>query len=494
MSLQWRVITSCLRRPTHTFFIDDRREWKGLTLLVAAFHIAEHIRERSSSHTVAAMLPTSGAAAAVALAAWMLGRTFVPLNYLLGKDELQYVIDDCETDIIFTARPMLDFIGHTPRCGTITLLEDLNFKGVPDLFWPARSGPDDLGVLLYTSGTTGKPKGVMLTHRNIESNIRQCVRGVRFTKDDTLLGVLPQFHSFGFTVLTMLPLVVGCTTVFTARFVPTKILQLMREHRPTAFIGIPSMYSALLRAKSAAGEDFESIRFPISGGEPLPRSVAEEFEERFGVLICEGYGLTETSPVTHVLMPEVYERGTVGRALPEVEVKIADPENGHRVPRGGEGEVRLRGPNIMKGYYKLPGMTAEVFDEEGYFRTGDMGREDEQGRLSITGRIKEMMIVGGENVFPREIEEVLNAHETVRASGVIGVHDDVRGELPWAFIELEEGKEFNESALRSWCRERLAGYKVPREIRVVDELPRNPTGKIMRKNLGKFVTDDAETQ
>lgn len=491
MSLQWRILKSCVLRPGHTFFIDDRRAWKGVTLVVAAYHIASYLRAHSSSKTVGVMMPTSGATPAVALAAWMLGRTVVPLNYLLKKDELQYVIDHCETDIIITARPMLEFLGYQPECKAVTCLEDLSFKGVPDLFWPARSEPDDLAVLLYTSGTSGKPKGVMLTHHNIESNIGQCVRGVHFTKDDTLLGVLPQFHSFGFTVLTMLPLVVGCSTVFTAKFLPTKILQLMREHQPTAFIGIPSMYTALLRAKSVTRDDFASLRFPISGGEPLPKSVAEEFDELFGLRICEGYGLTETSPVTHVLLPDVYERGSVGRALPDVDVKIADAENGHRLPRTGEGEIRMKGPNIMKGYYKMPDETAACFDEEGYFRTGDMGREDDMGRLFITGRIKEMIIVGGENVFPREIEEVLNAHNSVRASGVIGVQDDIRGELPWAFVEIDEGKEFSESALRTWCRERLAGYKVPREIRVIEQLPRNPTSKIMRRELHQFVNQPA---
>lgn len=492
MSLQWRILKSCVFRARHTFFIDDRRSWNGITLLVAAYHIAKAIRESSSSKTVGIMLPTSGATPAAILAAWMLGRTVVPLNYLLKPEELQYVIDDCETDILITAKPMLDFLGYQPKCKTVICLEDLSFKGMPELFWPASSKPDDLAVLLYTSGTSGKPKGVMLTHSNIETNISQCLRGVGLSKKSVLLGVLPQFHSFGFTVLTILPLLAGCSTVFTARFLPPKILQLLREHRPNAFIGIPSMYAALLRAKSAEAADFASLKYPISGGEPLPQSIADEYEQRLGLKLLEGYGLTESSPVTHVLLNDAnFKRGTVGVALPDVSVKIADVETGRRLPRGSEGEIRLKGPNIMQGYFKLPEESAAAFDEEGYFRTGDMGKEDERGRLSITGRIKEMIIVGGENVFPREIEEVLNAHESIHASGVIGVQDDLRGELPLAFVELEEGAAFDEPALRTWCRERLAGYKVPREIRVIEALPRNPTGKIMRRELRQFVNQPA---
>jgi long-chain acyl-CoA synthetase len=488
MSLQWRILRSCLSRPRHAFFIDDRRSWDGITLLVAACHIASVIRERSTTRTVGVMLPTSGATPAAMLAAWMLGRVGVPLNYLLKPEELQYVIDDSETDIILTSRAMLEFLGATPRCKTIVCLEDVSFAGCPDLFWPARSSMNDLAVLLYTSGTSDKPKGVMLTHGNIVSNVRQCVEGVGLGPQAVLLGVLPQFHSFGFTVLTMLPLLVGSRTIFTARFLPPKILQLLREHRPNAFIGIPSMYAALLRAKSVAAEDFQSLVYPISGGEPLPHSIAEEYEQRFGLRLLEGYGLTETAPVTHVMLPdETFKRGTVGRPLPQVAVKIADAETGARLPRGVEGEIRLRGPNIMQGYFKLPAETAAAFDEEGFFRTGDMGKEDALGRLSITGRIKEMIIVGGENVFPREIEEVLNAHPSVRASGVIGVRDDLRGELPLAFVELEEGAAFDEPALRTWCRDRLAGYKVPREIRIIEALPRNPTGKIMRRELHRFI-------
>jgi long-chain acyl-CoA synthetase len=313
-----------------------------------------------------------------------------------------------------------------------------------------------------------------------------------FDDRDVLLGVLPQFHSFGLTVLTILPLSVGCRVIYTAKFVPTRLLQLMKEHRPSAFIAIPSMYGALLASRSATADHFSSFRYIVSGGEPLAHATFDGFQEKFGVTINEGYGLTETAPVTHWCRPQEHKLRSVGRPLPRVEQKIVGP-NGEPLAIGDEGEICLKGPNIMLGYYKLEKETGAVFDEEGYFRTGDMGRIDDEGHLFITGRIKEMLIIGGENVFPREIEEVLNAHPSVHASAVIGVQDASRGEVALAFVELEEGATFDERALRTHCRERLAQYKVPREIRVLEKLPRNPTGKIMRRELSPMTGVDAAT-
>ncbi len=427
-----------------------------------------------------------------ALAAWMLGRTVVPLNYLLKPDELQYVIDDCGTDIVLTAEPLLEHMrsvgGRDPRVANLVRLDSMTFRGVPDVRWPSLRGvgdtADDLALLLYTSGTSGKPKGVMLSHRNLASNIRQCVDWVRFTRHDTLLGVLPQFHSFGMTVLTLLPMTLGCRVVYSARFVPANIVRLLREHRPTALVAIPSMYNALLAVKDAGPDDFTSLRFVVSGGEPLSEPVARAFRDRFNVTINEGYGLTETSPVTNWCRPHEYRPRSVGKPLPNVIERIVDPATGADLPPGQDGEVWIAGPNIMQGYLHLARETASALTPDGFLRTGDMGRFDADGHLYITGRIKEMIIVGGENVFPREIEEVLDAHPSVKASGVVGHRDDLRGETPVAFIELKEGAAPPpESELRTWCRARLAGYKVPTGIRVMAELPKGPTGKVLRREL-----------
>lgn len=491
MSVHWPIIRRCLTAPLGVAVIDDQRSYRRIALLAAAFTLADALERRSTSRTVGVMLPTSGMFPIAALAGWITGRTVVPLNYLLKPDELQYVLDDCGADTVVTVRPMLEFMGYTPARAGLLLLEDVPFRSVPSPRWPARASDDDLAVLLYTSGTSGRPKGVMLTHGNLAANLRQIQRWVGFTRREVMLGVLPQFHSFGLTVLTLLPLTVGCRVIYTARFVPPKIVRLFREHKPTAFIGIPSMFNALLSVKEAYAKDFERLRYAVAGGEPLPEAVAHQFFERFGVRIAEGYGMTETAPVSNWCRPHEFRPRSVGRPLPDVEQRIVDIDSGAVLPRGLEGEIRTRGPNVMRGYFNLPRETAAAFDEHGFLRSGDIGRFDAEGHLYITGRLKEMLIIAGENVFPREIEEVLNAHPVVKDSGVIGARDPIRGELPLAFVELKEGAAFDPADLTRWCRKRLAGYKVPTEIRRLDALPRSPTGKVLRRELRKLLESPA---
>ena len=499
------ILRKLISAPFRVAVVDDQRSWRGIDLIVGAWHLAKAIQKSSDRPHVGVMLPTSGLFPMALIAGWMLGRTVVPLNYLLKPEELEYVINDAELDLVVTVGPMLKMFGELPAHVKQIRLDEMSFKGFPPVRLPRRRPDDFVAVLLYTSGTSGKPKGVMLTCGSIAVNIHQCIQWVGFSGNDVLLGVLPQFHSFGLTVLTLLPLAIGGKAVFTARFAVKKILDLMQTHRPTAYIAIPSMYNALLGAKSATTEHFQSIKYIVSGGEPLPEAVFNGFRERFNVTINEGYGLTETSPVTNWCRPQEYRRKSVGKPLPGIEEIIVrdeqvtsrvsgPPLRGYPAPAqspqqqiapspNDEGEIRIKGPNVMKGYYKLPDLTAQVFDSNGYFRTGDMGRFDADGHLYITGRIKEMLIIGGENVFPREIEEVLDSHPSVSASAVIGVMDESRGEVPVAFVELKEGATFDERELRSYCRDRLAQFKVPRDIRQIEKLPRNPTGKIMRREL-----------
>jgi len=498
MSIHWPIIRRLAAHPLRTAVVDDSRSYRGIDLLVAATHVAAEIERRCASDTVGVLLPCAGAYPICALAGWMLGKTVVPLNFMLKPDEIEYVINDCNADTIVTSRQMLDHMGFCPLVDNVIELEELDFKSVPALRWPATAADDNLAVLLYTSGTSGKPKGVMLTHKNLSANVRQCRNWVGLNPGDAMVGVLPQFHSFGLTVLTLLPLTVGIKAVYTARFKPVKLLELFREHRPRLFVGIPSMYAALANSKSARPEDFESIEFIVSGGEPLPDAVAEQFFGRFGRRIAEGYGLTETAPVSNWCRPHEFKKHSVGMPLPGIDQRIRCIETRRDLPAGEEGEIVMRGPNIMRGYYKMPEETEETFEGD-YFRTGDIGTHDRDGHLFITGRLKEMLIVGGENVFPREIEEILNTHPLVFASGVVGRHDDVRGEVPVAFVELcpetghevtDEQREALPDELRALCRDRLAGYKAPKEVRILKELPRNPTGKILRRDLRPLVEQD----
>lgn len=491
MSVHWPIIRALLRHPRKVAMVDDQGSHTAGKVLGGAMHLAAALDRVAQARTVGVLLPTGASFAMAALAGWITGRTVVPLNYLLKPEELQYVLDDCGADVVLTATPMLEFLKHTPRVEHLVRLDELKargaFRGVPDLRWPALAGGEDLALLLYTSGTSGKPKGVMLTHGNVGANIAQVRRWVDFTSRDVMLGVLPQFHTFGLTVLTLLPLSMGIKVVYLARFVPHRIVQALREHRPSILIAIPSMYAALANVKDSTPEDWASLKYAVSGGEPLPEGVFERMRERFGVTLNEGYGLTETAPVTNWCRPHEFKLHSVGRALPGVVERIVDPASGRALPPGHDGEVQIQGPNVMRGYYKLPELTREAFTRDGFFRTGDIGRFDADGHLSITGRLKEMMIIGGENVFPREIEEVLNRHEGVAASGVVGVHDAVRGELPIAFVEMRDGHAFDEKDLLAWCRKSLAGYKVPSRIVRLDALPKNPTGKIVRRELRNYL-------
>ena len=511
MSVLCSIVKMAIQAPKRTAAIDDRRRYSFGQLLAGAMFLAEQIDANTTARHVGILLPTGGAFPTALLATWLARRVAVPLNYLLSPQELTHVVCDSDIDTILTAGPMLDFLAQAhgakddhratanPIPSNIKLLQvdKTDFTGVPPFRWPPVYRRDDLAVVLYTSGTSGRPKGVMLTHGNLHSNVRAAIAHAHLTQANIFLGVLPQFHSFGLTALTLLPLSLGATTIYSARFTPKKIVGLIRTHRPDIMVAIPSMYAALLSVKDAKPDDFSSIQLAVSGGEPLPQAVLDQCQSQLGLGLLEGYGLTETSPMTHWCTPGSNKTKSVGTPLPGVSAVIVDDQN-RPVPTGQEGHILIAGPNVMKGYYKLPKETQQVFVElrppaapndkpmpKRFFRTGDIGRIDRDGFLFITGRYKEMLIIGGENVFPREIEEVLNHHPSVRDSAVIGKPDALRGELPVAFVEIHEEASFDEPALRTWCRDRLAGYKVPRQIHLIQALPRNATGKILRRQLPK---------
>lgn len=493
MAIHWPIIRRFMASPLRHVITDDSRKYRAIEVLVAAAHVAEQVERTCESRTVGLLLPTSGAFPIAALGVWMTGRTIVPLNYLLKPDELQYVVDDSGIDAIFTVQPMLDFLDSAPRVRNLKRIEDINMKGVPAPIWPARPGGEEIAAIVYTSGTSGRPKGVMLSHRALGANVRQGVRHLGLSPSgDVMLGVLPQFHCYGMTQLTLTPLSRGVRVVYTARFMPKKLIELVKREKATMLMGIPSMYNAIASLKSGTPEHFDSLRLVVSGSEALPDAVQQKFTERYGIAVTEGYGMTEMAPATHCAVPGRSKPHSVGRPMPGVAQRIVDAATERDLPPGEPGEIRLDGPNRMSGYWRLPEKTAEVFDEQGYYRTGDLGRVDDEGYLYITGRIKEMMIIGGENVFPREIEEVLDRHESVHASGVIGQNDPSRGEVPVAFVELEEGVDpgsFDERELIGFCREHLAGYKAPKRVIRLDSLPRNPTGKILRRELKRILED-----
>lgn len=494
MSLLTTILGRSISNASRTAIVDDRGTCSYAKLGGGAFYVADWLERVCPSKQVGLLLPTSAAYPIALLGTWIAGKVAVPVNYLLGETERTHLINDSGLTTIIAVQAMLDFIGgrdKLPDHVQVLLLEDMPRDAFPPIKFPPLYHDEDLAVILYTSGTSGLPKGVLLTHGNLASEVAAIKQHVKVEAGFVFLGVLPQFHCFGLSALTLLPLASGSKVIYTARFVPGKIIGLIKEHKPNVFMAVPSMYGALLSSKKATAEDFKSVTLPVSGGEPLPEEVYNRVKERFGLELLEGYGLTETSPATNWSLPSTKKRYSVGTALPGIRNLIVD-DHDNPVPTGTDGHILIAGPVVMKGYLNLPQLNQEVFVQltdpadnkiKRFFRTGDIGKLDEAGRLYITGRHKEMMIISGENVFPREIEEVINQHPSVQSVAVIGKPDLSRGEVPIAFIELKEGQTFDEQAIKTLCKTKLANFKVPKQIICKDELPTNPTGKIQRKAL-----------
>jgi long-chain acyl-CoA synthetase len=440
------------------------------------------------------------------------GGVVVPLNVLLKGREVAYHLDDSDAKAYFCFQgtpelPMgqagyagfsevdgcehffmitADLAAPSPVEGTETLAQALAEQ--PVTFESAATEATDTAVILYTSGTTGQPKGAELTHANMVLNALTSNRlfGTLATEHETHLVVLPLFHSFGQTTNMNSGFSVGATLVLLPRFDAQQAIGLMQKEDITFFAGVPTMYWGLL---GALDEDVDvdrianNLRRAVSGGSALPVEILNRFKEKFHVQILEGYGLSETSPVATFSDPQRDPRpGSIGVPIWGIDVKLVDPD-WNTVGEAGEiGEIAVRGHNIMKGYYKRPEATAAVM-RDGWFRTGDLARRDEDGFYYIVDRAKDMIIRGGFNVYPREVEEVLMTHEAVSLAAVVGVPHESHGEEIKAFVILEEGASVTEDELREWAKEQMAGYKYPRIIQFAKDLPMTSTGKILKREL-----------
>ncbi len=461
--------------------IEEERQWTFGELSDEINRTAATIRQKVQGTTVGILLLNSQKYVVTLLAVWKAGKTAVPLNYLLPPADIGFIIRDSGMSALISSQFFAQSLAAVRPLfgdrGVILMADDPDFMAATTADLPAaRQEP---ALILYTSGTTGRPKGVLLTHDNLAANVASCQRAGEFDHRDSFLCLLPFFHTYAITGTILLPLYTGCKMVLVDRFVPAKVLKLIEDHKVSVFLAIPSMYRVL--AMTEGPFDVSSVRFPISGGEPLPVAVAQAFEKRFGVPICEGYGQTEAAPVVTLNVPGANKTGTIGRALPGVEVRIWDDQD-NVLGVGQVGELMVRGGNVMAGYHNLPEETAKTITN-GWLHTGDLGRMDSDGFISITGRKKDLIISAGENIYPREIEEVLAQHPKVKECAVIGLKDEVRGEVPKAFVIPREGETTDEKELRSFCRENLAHYKVPKYIEVVPDLPRTPTGKILKRAL-----------
>jgi long-chain acyl-CoA synthetase len=427
----------------------------------------------------------------------MAGKTVVPINYLLGAKEIFHAVADAELDAVLTTPLMLErmaaalpgaeeLVKGLMGSGKLKLVDVNGIEGSPvgELEIVKREG-DETAVVMYTSATTGLPKGVVLTYDNLHSGVESCIEYARLEHRHRFLGLIPLFHSFGMAALMLAPIKLAAMTVYQAKFSAPGVLTAIREHGVSLMFGVPAMFGAVARLKEAKAEDFAGMYAMISGGEPLPAAVREAYSQRFGVKLFEGYGLTETAPVLAFNLPHCHRAGSVGRPLPGVSVRIAG-EDGKEVALGAEGEVQVKGRMVFKGYLKNASATEAAFTADGYFRTGDLGKVDADGYLYITGRLKDLIISAGEKVHPREIEEVILRHPAIAEAAVVGKRDELRGEVPVAFVVLREGQSVDANGVRGFCREqKLAGWQVPKEVWVVEGLPRSPTGKVLKRELAK---------
>ncbi|GAC1484628.1 MAG: long-chain fatty acid--CoA ligase [Ktedonobacteraceae bacterium] len=366
-----------------------------------------------------------------------------------------------------------------------------NSRGGIELFnLPVPVKGDDLAVLQYTGGTTGLAKGAMLTHRNLLANAIQTRSWVPRARDgaESALCVAPFFHAYGLTVGMNVSILMGATMILLPRFKAKNVVEAIYRYRPTLFPGIPTMYVAIMHEAGKRTDYLSSVKYCISGASPLPAKVQSDFETITKGKLVEGYGLSEAAPVTHCNpLTEQSRNGSIGLPFPGVEAAILDQETGAPVPPGTTGELVVKGPNVMQGYWQRPEETRAIF-RDGWLRTGDIARMDEDGYFDIVERIKDMIITGGFNVYPREVEEVLYIHPAVEQAAVVGLPDAYRGEAVSAFIVLKAGCEPGEKTkneIVAFCKERLAGYKVPRHIEFRASLPMSTVGKILRRELRK---------
>lgn len=509
---------------TATIFYGARLTYRDLNEAAGAFAGALASLGVQMNDRVAILLPNMPPFIIAYFGTVRLGAIVVQLNPLLAPAELRAELQDSEATVLVTTEPLLDkaaealrdtFVRHlivaSPAAyvpllmrpvvklrarpkGEVTIPSGVQTYDLEALLHQRRRPPKvdfdpkgQVAVFQYTGGTTGLPKAAMLTHFNLVANAHQINAWVYRLKDgeEVFLCVLPFFHSYGMTVGMNLAIGRAGTMVLLPRFDPAEAAKAIAQHKVTLFPGVPSMYAAVAHSAERGHIDISSVKVCVSGGAPLPIEVHERFVKATGAKLVEGYGLSEASPVTHCnpVWDGENRIGTIGLPLPDTDCKIVDVETGEKeLPPGEAGELVIKGPQVMKGYWNRPDETAQTL-RDGWLYTGDIAVMDSDGYFRIVDRKKDLVIVGGFNVYPREVEEVLYQHPKVLEAAVVGVKHPLRGEMLKAFVVLKEGEAATETELIAFCRDRLASYKVPREIEFVSELPKSAVGKILRREL-----------
>lgn len=444
---------------------------------------------------------------------YKLGAVCIPMNFMVTKpEEIEYILNNAEAKAVVT---QAEFIRHYVKClpQLLTVKYIFTTDEIPSSaaecpivqkFWEeiekstfhdetasAQAGLDDLAFILYTSGTTGLPKGAMLTHGNLASNVISCAQIFKINDNDCFLCLLPMFHSFAWTACVVIPLYLNLKVVIVANVMPaSKWLGAMGTEKVTLILAVPQIYAVL--SKEAKGLKrlylrfwpFKNVRFGVSGAAPLTQEIKDRFEEKIGVPILEGYGLTETSPVVSVNTEELQKIKSVGPAIPAVSTLVLD-DDGKEVPRNAEGELCVKGPNVFRGYWGNEKATHDAFTEDGWFKTGDIVTVDDDGFIFIKDRKKDMIIIKGLKVFSAQVEAVICEHPAVEECAVIGVPDGRGGEFVKVYVVKKEGAELSDGEFRKFLKTHLDNYKRPRDFEFVESLPKNALRKVLKRELRK---------
>ncbi len=433
-----------------------------------------------------------------------IGAVIVPLNTFLKAEEVAYILNDCRVKVLITSSEFKSVVdglkpGQVPALDIIVSVDEIPGKTTVQfstLFLNGeaqdiRMSQDDIAVIIYTSGTTGHPKGAMLSHKNIVSDVENSIHIIGMSEKDILMAFLPMFHSYSFTANCMISLYCRCKLVVIPSIQPfTRVVKNLILHRVSVFIAIPQIYSILATKKMPFWFHLlNPMRLCISGGASLPVDSFHKFEKSFNKPLVEGYGLSEASPIC-ALNPLYSKRkaASIGPSINNVEIKIVD-DNGKEVAMGESGEMIVKGDNVMKGYYNNPEATSQAI-KDGWLYTGDIGKKDEEGYIFILDRKKDLIIVNGMNVYPREVEEILYAHPAIADAAVVGQKEAMHGEIPVAVVVLKEGATVDEKELRKYCRLHIANFKVPHRVEFWKELPRNSTGKVVKREIKKMVDQE----
>jgi long-chain acyl-CoA synthetase len=433
-------------------------------------------------------------------AAVKLGAGVIPVNIMLKARESRYILENAEVSTLIVHHSQMEMI-HSLR-SALTLLKNLIVIGpkpLPESFLFADllsekpsspmtldCAPHDTATMIYTSGTTGYPKGAMITHANFYSNVQGIIKALALDEDMVRVSVTPLFHAMGLTVNMLAVVFLGASAVIQAKLDFEEFLKANEKYKATMISGAPALHYMLVHDPRTKNYDLSLWKVAMSGSAPLPVEVLRKFEEKFKIPMVEAYGLTEvTTAATANPVFGTRKPGSVGLPLPDLEVKIFDDQD-HEVPTGEVGEVVIRGSAVMKGYYNNPEATAETL-KGGWLHTGDLGKKDEEGYVYILDRKKDMIICSGYNVYPREVEELLHTHPAVMEAAVIGIPDPKRGESPMAFIIPRPGKKVTEEELIQFCKDNLANYKVIKAVKFVEEFPRNPNRKVLKRELREML-------